>query len=170
MTTRAKNWILRPYLDSAHWIEEESTILVTDTFCVLTSVICANIATTHQVHASVSFLMLLIADVNKTWHRIGFWKDWFVPCLWKLINRFRNWKDGYKERNIDTLPLQKSWLYHKWSFFAEERKESNIKIRAVAIQGTLGTVQFRKFVFLSHTQSLELYLLCCWVRSAASCR
>jgi len=40
MTTRAKNWILRPYLDSAHWIEEESTILVTDTFCVLTSVIC----------------------------------------------------------------------------------------------------------------------------------
>ena len=40
MTTRAKNWILRPYLDSEHWIEEESTILVTDTFCVLTSVIC----------------------------------------------------------------------------------------------------------------------------------
>jgi len=39
MTTRAKNWILRPYLDSAHWIEKESTILVTDTFCVLTSVI-----------------------------------------------------------------------------------------------------------------------------------
>ena len=39
MTTRAKNWILRPYLDSAHWIEEESTILVTDTFCMLTSVI-----------------------------------------------------------------------------------------------------------------------------------
>jgi hypothetical protein len=39
MTTRAKNWILRPYLDSAHWIEEESTILITDTFCVLTSVI-----------------------------------------------------------------------------------------------------------------------------------
>jgi hypothetical protein len=39
MTTRAKNWILRPYLDSAHWIEEESTILFTDTFCVLTSVI-----------------------------------------------------------------------------------------------------------------------------------
>jgi hypothetical protein len=38
MTTRAKNWILRPYLDSAHWIEEESTILVPDTFCVLTSV------------------------------------------------------------------------------------------------------------------------------------
>jgi len=38
MTTRAKNWILRPYLDSAHWIEEESTILVTDTFCVLTNV------------------------------------------------------------------------------------------------------------------------------------
>jgi len=38
MTTRAKNWIIRPYLDSAHWIEEESTILVTDTFCVLTSV------------------------------------------------------------------------------------------------------------------------------------
>ena len=39
MTTRAKNWILRPYLVSARWIEEESTILVTDTFCVLTSVI-----------------------------------------------------------------------------------------------------------------------------------
>jgi hypothetical protein len=37
--TRAKNRILRPYLDSARWIEEESTILVTDTFCVLTSVI-----------------------------------------------------------------------------------------------------------------------------------
>jgi len=39
MKTRAKNWILRPYLVSAHWIEEESTILVMDTFCVLTSVI-----------------------------------------------------------------------------------------------------------------------------------
>jgi hypothetical protein len=26
-------------LDSAHWIEEESIILVTDKFCVLTSVI-----------------------------------------------------------------------------------------------------------------------------------
>ena len=39
MTTRAKNWILRLYLVSALWIEEESTILVTDTFCVLTSVI-----------------------------------------------------------------------------------------------------------------------------------
>jgi len=26
-------------LDSAHWIEKESTILVTDTFCALTSVI-----------------------------------------------------------------------------------------------------------------------------------
>jgi hypothetical protein len=38
-TTRAKNWLLKPYLDSAHRIEEESTILVTDTFCVLTSVI-----------------------------------------------------------------------------------------------------------------------------------
>ena len=37
MITRAKNWILRPYLDSAHLIEEESTILVTDRFCVLTS-------------------------------------------------------------------------------------------------------------------------------------
>ena len=37
MTTRAKNWILRPYFDSAHWIEGESTVLVTDTFCVLTS-------------------------------------------------------------------------------------------------------------------------------------
>jgi hypothetical protein len=35
MTTKAKNWILRPYLDSAHWIEEESTVLATDTFCVL---------------------------------------------------------------------------------------------------------------------------------------
>jgi hypothetical protein len=39
MKTRAKNWTIRPYLDSVHWIEEESTILVTDTFCVLTSVI-----------------------------------------------------------------------------------------------------------------------------------
>jgi len=39
MTTRAKNWILRPYLVSARWIEEESTILVADTFCVLISVI-----------------------------------------------------------------------------------------------------------------------------------
>jgi hypothetical protein len=39
MKTRAKYWILRPYLVSARWIEEESTILVTDTFCVLTSVI-----------------------------------------------------------------------------------------------------------------------------------
>jgi len=39
MTTRAKNWILRPYLVLAHWIEEESTILVTNTFCVLTIVI-----------------------------------------------------------------------------------------------------------------------------------
>ena len=38
MKTRAKNWILWPYLVSAYWIEEESTILVTDTFCVLTSV------------------------------------------------------------------------------------------------------------------------------------
>jgi hypothetical protein len=44
MTTRAKNRILRPYLDSARWIEEESTILVTDTFCVLTSVIDMRIA------------------------------------------------------------------------------------------------------------------------------
>jgi hypothetical protein len=41
MTARAKNGLLRPYLDSAHRIEEESTILVTDTFCVLTSVIVA---------------------------------------------------------------------------------------------------------------------------------
>jgi len=39
METRAKNWILWPYLVSAHWIEEESTILVTDTFCVLSSII-----------------------------------------------------------------------------------------------------------------------------------
>jgi len=31
MTTRAKIWILRPYLDSAHWIEEESTILTCNT-------------------------------------------------------------------------------------------------------------------------------------------
>ena len=37
MTSRDKNWILRPCLDSAHWIEEESNILVTGTFCVLTS-------------------------------------------------------------------------------------------------------------------------------------
>jgi len=39
MKTRARNWILRPYLFSARWIEEESTILVIDTFCMLTSVI-----------------------------------------------------------------------------------------------------------------------------------
>jgi len=39
MTTRGKNSILKPYLDSVHWIEEESTILFTDTFYVLTSVI-----------------------------------------------------------------------------------------------------------------------------------
>ena len=39
MITRAKNWILRPYLVSARWIEEDSTILVMDTFCVLSSVI-----------------------------------------------------------------------------------------------------------------------------------
>jgi hypothetical protein len=39
MTPREKNWILRPYLVSALWTEEESTVLVTDTFCVLTSVI-----------------------------------------------------------------------------------------------------------------------------------
>ena len=45
MTNRAKNWILRPYLDSAHWIEEGSTILVTDTFCVLTSDIWSNLRT-----------------------------------------------------------------------------------------------------------------------------
>ena len=45
MTTRAKNWILRPYLNSAHWIEKESTIVVTDTFCVLTSVIFALLTT-----------------------------------------------------------------------------------------------------------------------------
>jgi len=32
MTTRAKNWILRTYLDSAHWIEEESTVLCVDQF------------------------------------------------------------------------------------------------------------------------------------------
>jgi len=38
MKTRAKNWILRPYLVSARWIEEESTILITDTFCVLSTV------------------------------------------------------------------------------------------------------------------------------------
>jgi len=49
MTTRAKNWILKPCLFSARWIEEESTILVTDTFCVLTSAIiiypeCASVA------------------------------------------------------------------------------------------------------------------------------
>ena len=37
MTTRAKNCVLRPYLDSAHWIQWETTVLVTDTFCVLTS-------------------------------------------------------------------------------------------------------------------------------------
>ena len=30
MTTRGKNWILKSYLVSAHWIEEESAILVTD--------------------------------------------------------------------------------------------------------------------------------------------
>ena len=39
MKTRAKNWILRPYLVSPCWTEEESTILVKDTFCMLTSVI-----------------------------------------------------------------------------------------------------------------------------------
>jgi len=39
MTTRAKNWILGPYLVSAFWIEGESTILVIHTFCVLKSVI-----------------------------------------------------------------------------------------------------------------------------------
>jgi hypothetical protein len=38
MSTTDKNWILRSYLDSAHWIEGRSSILVTDTFCVLTSV------------------------------------------------------------------------------------------------------------------------------------
>jgi len=37
--TRAKNWILRPYFVTARWIEEESTVLVTNTFCVLTGVI-----------------------------------------------------------------------------------------------------------------------------------
>jgi hypothetical protein len=42
-TTRAKNWLLRLYLDSAHRIEEESTILVTDTFCVLPSIISVHI-------------------------------------------------------------------------------------------------------------------------------
>jgi len=39
MKTRAKNYILRQYLVSALWIGEESNILVTDTFCVLTSVV-----------------------------------------------------------------------------------------------------------------------------------
>ena len=39
MTTTTKNRILRPHLVSAHGIEEEPTSLVTDTFCVLTSVI-----------------------------------------------------------------------------------------------------------------------------------
>ena len=43
MTTGVKNWILRPYLDSAHLIEGNKTISVTDTFCVLISVICITV-------------------------------------------------------------------------------------------------------------------------------
>jgi len=42
MTTRAKNWIIRQYLVSARWIEEESNILVMGTFSVLTSAIALN--------------------------------------------------------------------------------------------------------------------------------
>jgi len=55
MTTRAKNWILRPNLVSARWIEEESTILVADTFCVLTG----DIITGCVTHPASSLLCSL---------------------------------------------------------------------------------------------------------------
>jgi len=55
-TTRAKNWILRPYLVSARWIEEGSTILVADTFYVLTSVISKHrTAESSQIHPTACF-------------------------------------------------------------------------------------------------------------------
>lgn len=98
-------------------------------------------------------LMLIKHDTELASERIG---SYLVT--WKLINRFRNWKDGHKERTIDTLAHQKSWLFHKWSFFAEERKESDIKLRAVAIQGTLGTVQFRIFCLSVSRSKLRLLI------------
>ena len=49
MTTRAKNLIIRPYLNSAHCIEEESTILVMYTFCVLTSVVEGMFQNTYNI-------------------------------------------------------------------------------------------------------------------------
>jgi hypothetical protein len=75
MKTGAKNWILRPYLVSARLIEEESTILVMDTFCVLTSVIWRLLVESalivshkewlkwmHHVHAVSLFSTLLVFE------------------------------------------------------------------------------------------------------------
>jgi len=96
--------------------------------------------TPHSGSKCHLLLILIKRDTELAAEKIG---SYLVT--WKLINRFRNWKDGHKERSVRTFAHQKLWLFHKWIFFAEERKESNIKIRAVAIQGTLGTFQFRNF-------------------------
>jgi hypothetical protein len=82
MTTRAKNWILRPYLDSAHWTEDESTILLTDTFCVLTSVII------HVVFW-ISYTIVLIGVIHSAVFFRNCWlKVWPCRCDYRRKHFF----------------------------------------------------------------------------------
>jgi len=83
MTTRVKNWTLRPYLDSGHWIEEESTILVTDTFCVLTSVMKPSCLGSSVVMRAGFMAM------TETKQQSSQWKSPMSPRpqKWKAISR-----------------------------------------------------------------------------------
>ena len=85
MKTRAKNWILRPYLVSPCWTEEESTILVTDTFCVLTSVIgdCTVCLLFSELDAAILDKMLEGRSVRAAWQS-AHCRPYF-NCLHKCI-------------------------------------------------------------------------------------
>ena len=72
-----------PYLVSARWIEEESIILVTDTFCVLTSVIAQRDATQSilfiilQVHSTCFGCQPHLPGLSTL--EVGAQKIWAVP-------------------------------------------------------------------------------------------
>ena len=119
MTTRIKNWILMPYLDLARWIEGEQTILVTDTFCVLTSVIaqfvvCYILRSTSSLmtfmFAPKCCLLLLLQPRYKMsyWHPFRGWlqmtaniiKGCFVFSAFGRIQHQSEWGDSTNHKRL----------------------------------------------------------------------
>jgi len=84
MTTRAKNCILRQYLVSALWIEKESTILVTDTFCLLTSVISSVPLTIMVIFMLMIFRVLIYAFCERVTNFKQFFFFFFLNIIFRV--------------------------------------------------------------------------------------